>query len=147
MVEAVSMDEPSFSVIFMPPSYITELRRAYAKFPPKPHFHWIYSESLYYYNDRLAVPSQARTVIQKILQFYHDSPAACHFGTRRTLDLIRRDFFLADCVSRCGAICSFLPSLPDFQAPSLTSLGSFAPIAHSQPALVFLIYGSHHGLT
>ena len=45
-----------------------------------------------YHGGRVVVPPFAADLILKILQTYHDSPMAGHYGVRRTQELVQRHF-------------------------------------------------------
>ena len=51
---------------------------------------WTEEEGIYFFNERIYVPSDLRL---QVLEQCHDSPLAGHFGQKRTLELIQRDYY------------------------------------------------------
>ncbi len=77
--------------------------------PHPQHEHFTLSNKFLLFDNKIYVPSECRL---SVLQICHDSPSAGHFGIRKTLNLIKRNFWwssmssdVKDYVRSCDVCC------------------------------------------
>ncbi|XP_018410495.1 PREDICTED: myeloperoxidase-like [Nanorana parkeri] len=116
---------PATQFLLLQPDLVSHIQQASRISPPSDESGMSQQDGVYFHEDRIFVPSSARTAV---LGHCHDAPLAGHFGARKTTDLVRQTFWWPSLATDCLQYVAACPRCARNKGCSSPAWGLLRPL-------------------